>query len=54
MDMIKSMMDFWAEHSLGIVSALLGISEGLALIPALKSNSVLQLIVNGLKKMAGK
>lgn len=54
MEIIQSIMDFFAAHSLGIVGALLGISEGLALIPALKSNSILQLVINSLKKMAGK
>jgi hypothetical protein len=33
-----------------ILAALLAVSEVLALIPALKSNSVLQLVVNILKK----
>ena len=37
-----------------IFGALLAISEALALIPALKSNSVLQLVINSLKKLAGK
>ena len=32
-----------------IIGTLLAISEGLALIPALKSNSVLTLVVNVLK-----
>lgn len=32
----------------------LGISEALALLPALKSNSILSLVINILKKIAGK
>ena len=34
-----------------IISACLAVSEALALIPALKSNSVLTLVVNILKKI---
>lgn len=36
-----------------IILVLLAVSEGLALIPALKSNSVLQLVWNILKSLAG-
>lgn len=32
-----------------VLGALLAVSECLALVPALKSNSILQLITNGLK-----
>lgn len=32
----------------------LALSEALALIPALKSNSILQLVVNVLKRLSGK
>jgi hypothetical protein len=32
-----------------IISTLLAVSEGLALIPALKSNSILTLVINVLK-----
>lgn len=40
------------EHDLLIVlAALLAVSEALSLIPAVKSNSVFQLIWNGLKKV---
>lgn len=37
-----------------VMTALLAVSEALALIPQLKSNSVFQLIKNSLKKLAGK
>ena len=36
------------------LAVALGISESLALIPGLKSNSILQLVVNVLKGIAGK
>lgn len=36
-----------------ILGAALAISEALALIPGLKSNSILTLIVNGLKQVLG-
>lgn len=38
------------EALLIILGAALAVSEAVALIPALKSNSILQLVVNGLKK----
>jgi hypothetical protein len=37
-----------------IVSALLAVSEALALIPALKSNSILESIINFLKSIGKK
>ena len=37
-----------------IIAALLAVSEALALIPALKSNSIFTLVVNVIKKLAGK
>jgi len=37
-----------------ILAAVLALSEALAFIPKLKSNSVFQLILNVLKKFAGK
>lgn len=37
-----------------ILGALLAVSEALALIPSLKSNSIFQLIGNVLKKLSGK
>lgn len=42
------------EQWLLVVGALLAISEVLASIPSIKSNSVFQLIVGLLKKFAGK
>jgi hypothetical protein len=39
------------EMIIAILSALLAVSEGLSLIPGLKSNSIFQLIVNGLKAL---
>jgi len=50
MDMSQS----WMIYFTVIVTCLLAISEALTLIPALKSNSVLQLIFNILKFLAGK
>jgi hypothetical protein len=35
------------------LAALLGISESLALIPAIKANSILQLVINTLKSITG-
>jgi hypothetical protein len=37
-----------------ILGALFAVSEVLALIPSVKSNSIFQLIYNGIKKIAGK
>jgi hypothetical protein len=37
-----------------IVGALFAVSEALALIPNIKSNSIFQLIFNGLKSVVGK
>jgi hypothetical protein len=34
-----------------VLGSLLAVSEGLALIPSLKSNSILELIVNTLKSL---
>lgn len=42
------------EMGFAIFGALFAVSEALSLIPALKSNSVFQLIYNSLKKLAGK
>lgn len=41
-------------HKAEILGVALAISEALALIPALKSNSILTLVVNGIKAMLGK
>lgn len=45
MDIVQLLMD----NSLIILGALLALSEALALIPGVKSNSVFQLIVNVIK-----
>lgn len=37
-----------------VLGILLAVSEGLALLPFLKSNSILQLIINILKFLTGK
>ncbi len=37
-----------------VIGALLAVSEALSLIPALKSNGVLQLVVNLLQTLCGK
>jgi hypothetical protein len=37
-----------------ISSVLLGISEALSLIPSIKSNGIVQLVINLLKSIAGK
>lgn len=39
---------------ISVLGALLAISEVLAYIPGVKSNSVFQLVVNVVKKIAGK
>lgn len=42
--------NFWVV----LLGVLLGISELLAYIPSIKANSIFQLVINGLKKIAGK
>ena len=37
-----------------VIACLFGLSEGLALIPSVKSNSIFQAIFNVLKALAGK
>lgn len=37
-----------------VLGVLWGLSEALAAIPSIKSNSVFELIVNGLKQLMGK
>ena len=45
----------WLQANMPVVlGVLLAISEGLALIPGIKSNSIFQLIYNALKSFAGK
>lgn len=47
-------MEVIVANKVVIVGFLFALSEILALIPSLKSNSVFTLIYNGLKKFAGK
>lgn len=47
------MLEVIQNHAVVILAALLAVSEALALIPGLKSNSVFTLIVNGAKKVLG-
>lgn len=42
------------EHKSVVLGALLALSELLAVIPGVQANSIFQLIVNGLKSIAGK
>ena len=46
-------MEFIQQNLVVILGALLALSEALALIPGLKSNSILQAIVNGVKSLLG-
>ena len=47
-------MEFIVENQLIIIAALLAVSEVLAKVDGVKSNSIFELIVNSLKKLAGK
>lgn len=47
-------MSFITENWMAIVVALLAISEVLALIPSIQSNSIFQLIYNALKGIVKK
>jgi hypothetical protein len=47
-------IDFLSKHGIEILAFLLALSEALALIPGIKSNSIFQLIYNLLKKASGK
>jgi len=42
------------QHIEIILAVLLGVSESLALIPQVKANSIVQVVVSILKKLAGK
>lgn len=44
-------MSFITENYVAIIMVLLALSEGLALFPGIKANSVFQLIVNLLKSL---
>jgi hypothetical protein len=48
------MIEFLQTHLVLLLSLGLGVSELLALIPAVKSNSIFQLVVNSLKAMLEK
>lgn len=47
-------MELTQDNVIVILAALLAVSEVLALIPSIKANSVFGLVVNVLKKLAGK
>jgi len=51
---MEAIIAFLLLHKVVILSALLAISELLALIPQLKANSIFQLIVGMIKKALGK
>ena len=51
---MESIIAFLVANSVIILGCLLAVSEALALIPALKSNSVFTLIVNLIKGLMGK
>lgn len=46
-------MSFIIENKVVVLGALLAISECLALIPAIKANSIFELVVDILKKIRG-
>lgn len=48
--MVNFIIDNWA----AIATVLFGISEGLAAIPAVKANSMFQMLFGLIKKLAGK
>lgn len=48
------MLQFFTDHGLIIVSAALAVSECLSLIPSLKSNGIVQFIINALQNIEGK
>lgn len=54
MEILQKVIEVWNEHGLVILGILLAISEGLALIPAFKSNSILQFVLNALKALKAK
>ena len=49
--MIQSIMNFWSADKAVILGLALSVSEGLALIPGLKSNSILQLVINSVQSL---
>jgi hypothetical protein len=48
------MLEVIVANKVIVLGFLLALSEVLALIPSIKANSVFQIIVNGIKKVAGK
>ncbi len=46
-------MQFIIDHKAVILGALLAMSEALALIPAVKANSIFEMIVGFLQKLKG-
>lgn len=46
-------MEFLLAHKVEILSALLAVSEVLALIPQIKASSVTELVISGLKSLLG-
>lgn len=48
------MLEVIVSNKVIILGFLLALSEVLALIPSIKANSIFQIIVNGIKKVAGK
>lgn len=54
MEWMGMLSQFWTEHHIAILATLLGISEALANLPWFKSNSILELVIAALRKMAGK
>lgn len=42
------------DHIEIVLAVLLGVSESLALIPAIKANSIFEVVLSILKKLAGK
>lgn len=54
MEWMSVASQFWADHHIAILATLLGMSEALANLPWFKSNSILELVIAALRKMAGK
>lgn len=47
------MLEFIAAHKVEILSALLVVSEALALIPSVKASGVVDALIRGLKSLLG-
>lgn len=52
--MLSTIISFITGHKVELLGAALGLSEALALIPGIQSNSIFQLIVNLIKSALGK